>query len=77
MLSELVLIHVYPDSVRISYLGNMKLSLDTMGVLRIVLFIFEAVLLIDCARGECNFTMTHQKPSFLLILHLVILYNLS
>ncbi|XP_045919503.1 fibroblast growth factor receptor-like 1 [Micropterus dolomieu] len=29
----------------------MKLSLDSMGVLKIVLFILEAVLLTDCARG--------------------------
>ncbi|TNN84193.1 Fibroblast growth factor receptor-like 1 [Liparis tanakae] len=29
----------------------MKLSLDTMGVLKVVLFIFEAILLTDCARG--------------------------
>ncbi|KAM6916971.1 fibroblast growth factor receptor-like 1 [Lycodopsis pacificus] len=29
----------------------MKLSLDSMGVLKIMLFVFEAVLLTDCARG--------------------------
>ncbi|XP_056282388.1 fibroblast growth factor receptor-like 1 [Pseudoliparis swirei] len=29
----------------------MKLSLDSMGVLKVVLFIFEAFLLTDCARG--------------------------
>ncbi|KAG7238514.1 hypothetical protein INR49_030787 [Caranx melampygus] len=38
------------DEAGYNYLGNMKLSLDTMGVLKIVLFIFEAVLLTDCAR---------------------------
>ncbi|CAB1445030.1 unnamed protein product [Pleuronectes platessa] len=31
--------------------GSMKLSLHSMDVLKIVLFIFEAVLLTDCARG--------------------------
>lgn len=38
----------------LSDLRNMKLSSDTMGVLKIVLFIFEAVLLTDCARGELH-----------------------
>lgn len=39
----------------LSDLGNMKLSLDSMSVLKIVLFIFEAFLLTDCARGESCF----------------------
>lgn len=39
----------------LSDLGDMKLSLDSMGVLKIVLFILEAVLLTDCARGESCF----------------------
>lgn len=30
----------------------MKLSLDSMSTLKIVLFVFEAFLLTDCARGE-------------------------
>lgn len=32
--------------------GNTKLSLDSMSTLKIMLFIFEAFLLTDCARGE-------------------------
>lgn len=39
----------------LSDLGDMKLSLDSMSALKIVLFIFEAFLLTDCARGESCF----------------------
>lgn len=36
----------------LSGLGKMNLSLDSMDILKIVLLIFEAVLLTDCVRGE-------------------------
>ncbi|KAF7666459.1 hypothetical protein LDENG_00108840 [Lucifuga dentata] len=37
--------------IQYSELGSMRLSLVSMGILKIVLFILEAVLLTDCARG--------------------------
>ena len=51
-----------------SDLGYLKLSLDSMGVLKVVLFIIEAVLLTDCARGESCLT---NFLSFLLIFHVI------
>lgn len=38
--------------LRLLYSGNVKLPLGTMSILKLVLIVFEAVLLADCARGE-------------------------